>query len=146
MTDKQILEFHMLNFFKVKADYASTMEMNHDLKKSGLPEAGGNFVELLYNPKLVDQKILPNKWSEYKINEYGQARWDRLYAEMQNQERLLAALPMNQPTSPPTAPQQNIIKEIWLWVMTNPMIATIIGGTIALVIGTIILKKMNVIS
>jgi hypothetical protein len=87
MNDIQTLEFHMLNFFKVKGDYASTMEMNHDLKKNGLPEAGGHFVELLYNHKLVDQKILPNKWAEYKINEYGLARWERLNEEMEKGNR-----------------------------------------------------------
>jgi hypothetical protein len=51
----------------------------------------------------------------------------------------------NQPTKEPIAPQKNIIKRIWNWVMNNPMVAAIIGGVIAMVIGTIILKHYHIL-
>lgn len=60
-------------------------------------------------------------------------------------ERLPAEKPQNQPNNVDVAPQVNIIKKNWAWLMNNPMSATIIGGIIALVIGTIILKHFHLI-
>ena len=58
-------------------------------------------------------------------------------------EDFLDARPINQPSSVPPAPQKNIIKSIWNWVMNNPMSATIIGGIIVMIVGTIILKRLH---
>lgn len=54
-------------------------------------------------------------------------------------------LAITNPTKEPTAPQINIIKRIWGWVMNNPMSVTIVGGTIAMVVGSIILKHYHIL-
>lgn len=42
-------------------------------------------------------------------------------------------------------PKKSIIYNIWSWITTNPMFVTIIGGIIALLIGTIILRHYKII-
>ena len=60
-------------------------------------------------------------------------------------EDLPASNPIHHPTNAPSHPHKNIIKKIWGWVMNNPMSASIIGGIIALVIGTLILKLLHIL-
>jgi len=61
------------------------------------------------------------------------------------QESLQAANSISQPIKQPTAPHTNITKRIWVWVMNNPMSATIIGGIVAMIVATLILKYYHVI-
>jgi len=62
-----------------------------------------------------------------------------------HQEAFIEERPNIQPTNEPIAPQKNIIQSSWKLVITNPMSASIIGGSIAIVVTTLILKHYHVI-
>jgi hypothetical protein len=76
MDDTLESELHILNFFRVKNDYATIIEMNDDLKRSGLHIPGKEFQKVL-DAEYLDMERLNGRFT-YKINEHGLARLVRL--------------------------------------------------------------------
>jgi len=47
MDESLVTELHILNLFLLKNDFATTIEMNEDFRKSGIPTAGTGFQKVL---------------------------------------------------------------------------------------------------
>jgi DNA-binding PadR family transcriptional regulator len=102
MEDQKQLQFHMLNFFFVKNDFASTEEMNQDFRKSGISTGQPGF-QILLDEGWVDTRKSNIGRFEYKINEDGKRRRERLLNELE----------------PPTNKMQNIRFEILKYLQDN---------------------------
>lgn len=81
MTEVEIHEFHILNFFRVYGHFASTDEMNMDFRKSGLLEDRPGFQNIL-DKGYLDRGWLHNR-PTYKLNDAGIVRWNRLNKQME---------------------------------------------------------------
>ena len=141
MNNIPTMEYHILNFFRIKNDFATTVEMNTDLTQNGLPIAGPEFQKMLDN-NYLDINRSNGKYT-YKINETGLARFARLKKEYEHQANFL--LFIDQSDGLAKNPAQSKTKHVWEWIMSNPMSAAVIGGVIALVIGTFILKLLHLL-
>ena len=96
------MEFHILNFFRIKDDFATTVEMNEDFRKSGLSTGGPGFQNVLDNNYLDVERR--NNRPVYKINEYGIARWNRLNKEIEEQNQQTAPIIQHFQTHGPNSP------------------------------------------
>ena|ERR1700733_6922972 len=111
-------EYHILNFFRVKNDFATQAEMNLYLMENGLRITGTEFKKVL-DKNYLDMNSSNGKDS-FRINETGLTRLARL----ERKYEYFATIK---------------------WIMGNPMSTAIIGGVVAMVIGTVILKLLHLL-
>lgn len=86
MSEDKMYEFHILNFFRAKDDYASSQELNADLQNNGLPPLHGRTeFELILQRGYLDKERRNNR-PVYKINQLGIIRLNRLKDELENEK------------------------------------------------------------
>ena len=86
----------------------------------------------------------PTTVNNFTGNQIGNLHTGNVAGDL-NQTFLREDLAIPHPTNEPIAPQTNIMKKIWGWFINNPMSAAILGGIIAMIAGTLILKHYHVI-
>jgi hypothetical protein len=84
MTVDEEKELHVLNFFRVKNDWATQNEMMDDFRRSGIPTFETAFYQVLAQHYL-DERRHNDKTYQYKINEIGLVRLDRLIKQAEGE-------------------------------------------------------------